>query len=710
MGPDRRWRARPVVAASWHVAQPSCDVTDHVTSATRERVVYLVAAVVVVLAAFGALVTGEDLRDLELTLIMLAAVVAGLVCFDTAMEHRLSSFAPWLLLSLAPAAKTVPTVWQELRAESGASFERYDHAGSLLFALLVLAAVTILARPSAALGAAVGLFDRLVIFASAIVAALAGASVAFLFDRDFGSVAAGRILETPTWFCIGGILAAVVVAASRSHSLPPALMGVLATAGASVVLLATSVAGTDADRGWWAVVFAGLTLSAALTSGKLGSVEDRMRPTNAPVAVALATGVVAATTAIAARSDSTSWGPGWAVLGLVSLATFALAMLSKPIAEQRQAVAAARLADPGSLPDIGLPDGPRAARAKARAMARLQEAPVERSTLEPVQRDASAAPGPPLAPTASSGGDRDVTPGATVPIAADPAPAAQSPGASAVTAQAPTPQPATPAPQPMAPQPAAPAPQTVAPQPAAPAPQTVAPQPAAPAPQPVAPQPTAPAPQPVTHSPPASPAPAQPATSTVPLSGAGIVASAQAAAAVRTARSADRHSLAPLDQAHHFDPSTGLLSAAGLQHALARAFDVPRRAAHVSIMMFMIRDLDTIERTHGRLASAAVTREVAERVRTLLPDGTGARFARSAYAVVFIGDMSDSTATVQRLARTLLDLRAPVEGGSLGDKIDVVAGMAQCYEREDAAQFIQRANAGLARAVQSPEPTFVAMP
>ena len=188
------------------------------------------------------------------------------------------------------------------------------------------------------------------------------------------------------------------------------------------------------------------------------------------------------------------------------------------------------------------------------------------------------------------------------------------------------------------------------------------------------------------------------------------MASAEAAAAVRTAPPVQRHSLAPLAQAHHFDPSTGLLSAAGLQHAISRAFDVQRQAGHVTMLMFMIRDLDQIERDHGRLASAAVTREVAERIGSLLPDGTGARFARSAYAVVFVGDRSNVAETTQWLARVLLQLRAPVEGGSLGDKIDVVAGMAQCYESEDAAQFVKRANLGLARAVHLPEPTLVAMP
>jgi len=126
--------------------------------------------------------------------------------------------------------------------------------------------------------------------------------------------------------------------------------------------------------------------------------------------------------------------------------------------------------------------------------------------------------------------------------------------------------------------------------------------------------------------------------------------------------------------------------------------------------MFMIRDIDRIEQQHGRLASAAVTREVADRIAALLPQGTGARFARSGYAIVFVADLSNVDQTTQWLARVLLKLRAPVEGGSLGDKIDVVAGMAQCYEGEDVVPFIARANQGLVRAAQLPEPTLVVMP
>jgi len=175
-------------------------------------------------------------------------------------------------------------------------------------------------------------------------------------------------------------------------------------------------------------------------------------------------------------------------------------------------------------------------------------------------------------------------------------------------------------------------------------------------------------------------------------------------------RSSLRGAPVPLAQAHHVDPSTGLLSAAGLQHAIGQTFAVPRQAAQVTMLMFAIRDLDAIEAKHGRLASAAVTREVAERVQDLLATGTSARFARSAYAVIFVGQLGESQQAVERFSRVMLQLRAPVEGGSLGIKIDIVGSMAQCYEAENSASFVTRANEGLARAMRNPDPTFVVMP
>ena len=585
------------------------------TGMTAERVVRIGAAAAAILAALGALVTTGDL---EATLLMGAAVISGLVCLDASMDPRLRAFGPWLLLSLAPVLKTVPDVWFELRIDSGVLFERYDHAGSLLFGVCVLGAMVILARPAGVLGASAARFDTAVILGSATTGALAGVSVAFLFDVGFGSVAVGRLLETSTWFVLAGILAAAVVAASHAQHMPVALSGVCATGAATSVLLALSVAGRDLDRGWWAFLFAALAASAALGGGDLGSRLARDRRSAAPVVVVLVVGPIAAACAIVARSDRTAWSPGWALLGCMSISMFGLALASKSIGEQGKAQTAS---DP---PDRGLDDVRRARRERrerARALEALDQSFDEVGALTRGTSGSGAG---------NAGGNR---PENTVPSAA----VAGSTDAKPVV-ERPTP--------------------------------VISP----------------------------------------PLSDKSMVTEAQAAAAVRTAPQAQRHSLAPIAQAHHFDPSTGLLSAAGLQHALVRAFDVPRRAGHVTMLMFTIRDLDQIDKEHGRLASAAVTREVAERVHALLSSGSGARFSRASYAVVFVGDHANAHETTQWLARVLLKLRAPVEGGTFGDKIDVVAGMAQCYENEDAANFVKRATDGLARAERLAEPTLVAMP
>jgi GGDEF domain-containing protein len=623
----------------------SC-VAAAVNRAGAERIGRIPAVAIAVLAAIGAVLVDGDL---EVTLLMVAAVITGLVCLDTSMEWRLQSFAPWAFLSVAPMLKTVPVVWFALRSESGLLFARYDHAGSLLFGVSIFAAVAVLARPANRLGSSTVRFDAAVIFGSAVTGALAGASVAFLIDSGFGSATAGRLLETPTWFVLAGILAASPIAASHVRSLSFGLTGVLSTACVTAGLLALSVAGREIDTGWWAVLFAALAVSAVGVDGTLGERTERDRPSSVAVAVALIVGLVAAGSAIAARSDRTAWTPGWALLGAVALAMFGLAMASKPLDGQAREL-------PGSQ-DKGVDTGEHSLRARAGAL----------QAMEPNQ------PGDERHPAVNY---------ASRYVGAPRGGFADSAGTAAATALSPAEGPSTMS-----------------------RPESHA---------------TAARLARIEQSEPAQSAPPESnlAESKVPdppvaqasLSDTGLVASAQAAAAVRIAPQKQRHALAPLAQAHHFDPSTGLLSAAGLQHAIAQTFDVPRHAGHITMLLFMIRDLDRIEQDHGRLASAAVTREVADRVGSLLPEGTGARFARSSFAVIFLGDRSNVAETTQWLARVLLQLRAPVDGGSLGDRIDVAAGMAQCYESEDAAQFVKRANLGLARAVQVLEPTLVAMP
>jgi len=99
-----------------------------VTARTGERLVYVTGLIVAVVAGVGALITGDEL---ETFFLMVAAVTTGLLCFDTSLEPRLHSRLPWMLIALAPIAKTIPIVWHQLRADSGLLLERYDHAGAL---------------------------------------------------------------------------------------------------------------------------------------------------------------------------------------------------------------------------------------------------------------------------------------------------------------------------------------------------------------------------------------------------------------------------------------------------------------------------------------------------------------------------------------------------------------------------------------------------
>ena len=228
---------------------------------SRERLVYLGTAGLLVLVAVAAIVI--DGTEPELTLMMLGAVCAGLVQFDVAMNRRLRSFRPWVLLSIAPAAKTVPSVWNQL-FDNEESFATFDQAGSVLFGVFVFLAVLMLSRSSSDVPALARVLDRLVIVGSATVFALAGASVAFLFDPAFSSVVVARIFETASWFLVGGLLAAVVLSAARSQVLSESLLGVLVVAASTAAVLAITAAGFALDNGWWVVLFAGLTLSAAI--------------------------------------------------------------------------------------------------------------------------------------------------------------------------------------------------------------------------------------------------------------------------------------------------------------------------------------------------------------------------------------------------------------------------------------------------------------
>ena len=687
-----------------------------------ERLVRTSAAAITVIAAIAALLLSDN-GDLEVVMLMVGAVAAGLLAFDTAMDRRRKSFAPWMLLSLAPIAKAVPTVWVQVRPADGLLVERYDRAGSLLFGACVFGAIALLARPSRRFGSSTKRFVVAVIAGTAITGALAGASVAFSYDPKLGSVNAGRLLETPTWFVLSGLLAATVIATSQAKKLSFSLTGTLATGAATAAALAFSVVGRDVGLGWWIALFAGFAVSAV--DGKLIGRSTRGRQSSVATVVALIVGLIAAASAISARSDRVAWAPGWALLAIASLAMFALAMASKP------ADRASRTSQTVDDPE-----------AQARAMATLQMDPRLDAALTPessVEEFADQLHGrrrrQPVNPeSASSATSRSPAGTGFDDVAA----AASAESLEQRSSQAPPPEPAIPEPQ-FAVDESQPEwaqsvvdesqsewaqsvvdesqsvesqsewaesvvdeSQSVESQFAVDESQSVESQSvwaqALAGDEPATPEKLA-----VVDEQPSDGSPAQPPTETAE-------APIPAAASVGNAPLPPRPTRAPVDQAHHFDPSTGLLSAAGLQRALNQAFAVPRQAGHVTMLMFMIRDIDRIEQQHGRLASAAVTREVADRIAALLPQGTGARFARSGYAIVFVADLSNVDQTTQWLARVLLKLRAPVEGGSLGDKIDVVAGMAQCYEGEDVVPFIARANQGLVRAAQLPEPTLVVMP
>ena len=285
------------------------------------RIARLVAVAIAAFAAIGAaLVDG----DVEVVFLMVAAVISGLVCFDTAMERRLQSFGPWAFLSVAPALKTVPTVWFELRPESGLQFERYDLVGSLLFGLSIFAAVLLLARPAERLGRSTVRFDAAVVIGSAVTGAIAGGSVGFLVDNGAGLVASGQLIETPTWFVLSGILAASAIAAGHVRSLSFGLVGVLSIACVTAGLLTLTVSGREIDAGWWASLFTATAIVAVVVDGALGERIERDRHSNVAVVVALAVGLVAAASAVWAWNDGAAWASGWVLLGMTSLAMFVL--------------------------------------------------------------------------------------------------------------------------------------------------------------------------------------------------------------------------------------------------------------------------------------------------------------------------------------------------------------------------------------------------
>lgn len=161
---------------------------------------------------------------------------------------------------------------------------------------------------------------------------------------------------------------------------------------------------------------------------------------------------------------------------------------------------------------------------------------------------------------------------------------------------------------------------------------------------------------------------------------------------------------------HLVDPTTGLLSSAGLQERLLAAFAVPRGAGDVSILMIALRNLTAVEQSEGRVGAAQATSEIARRFRENMPEAHTARFATDAFCALIDGSGQDTQTIINRCADVLSEMLEPVHVGDRQIEIDVAASIAQCYAGEDVGSFVGRANLGLERAVAAVDPSLVAMP
>lgn len=639
----------------------------------REWGIKTIGLIVATAAAIGALVVDGEL---ELTLFMAAAVAATLACFDAALDRRAHGFWPWLLVSVGVLAKTVPTVLWRLGDEVGASAERFDHLGTVLIALCCAAAVAVVAQPPR------GALHRnrltWIVLLVGVMTALAGASVAFGGQGSFGSRRSAWVFEVLGWGAAGLILAGAVIGMSTALAPSRSLAAFLAGAMAVALLSARTAAGQTFDLGWWALAFVVIALgSLAVPIAMLGRDGGR-RPSLAPTVVAVLGAVFGVQAAILALGDSGTWRPGAFVLPLVAVGLLALGIplyrwgatvddeqdearagIAEIFADSQLELEAAEDRGELALPAIANNPWEHAEAPAAAAAASSPATPVKAASA--FSQAVVPSPDEPAAP-------------APMPVAADPV---VIPGQPTTPAPAPAPAPGEAAPV-AAPEPAP----VAAPTPAAPAPASD------PAPAPV----PAPAPAPVPVSAPA-PAPAP-------------VPEPVAAAATEPVTPPAIESLPP----HLVDPTTGLLSAAGLQTRLIETFTEPKGAGEVSILMVALRNLPAIEQADGRVTAAQATTELASRFRQQLPDAHTARFAADAFCALLVGPAQPAQAVMTRYADVLSDLLEPVQIGDKGIEIDVAASMAQCYSGEDVGSFVARANLGLGRAVAAEDPSLVAMP
>ncbi len=160
----------------------------------------------------------------------------------------------------------------------------------------------------------------------------------------------------------------------------------------------------------------------------------------------------------------------------------------------------------------------------------------------------------------------------------------------------------------------------------------------------------------------------------------------------------------------HIDPSTQLLSAAGLQQVMANTFaDGAPEAGQVALLLIAVRNAETLESTHGRLAIESIYKQLAERLDAALPDAACARYARSGFGAMFYASDGPVVDVVERSTQALLSALEGFEVRGELIEVDVAGGLAQCYNDEQPANLALRASEGLEEAADIDDSTLVAM-
>jgi len=626
--------------------------------------------VVVVLAFILGLAAVFTDGELQQVVLMAAAVTAALVCFDSALNRRNRSFMPWLLLCGVVLAKVAPSVRHGLAAPDTLLFEQWDHLGTVIsafFLMVAMVAIAVVLNPTSTT-------ERMRIVALSLLAATAsgaaGAALSFAYNPGFGSIAVARVYETLGWAFAGGALVAGLIAVARSRRPTAALACVAVFAAVAVVLTAWSSAGRSIDVGWWALSWALLAL-AALTFSRARLVGSAAPSSRSLQVIAIVGALAAIFGVVATFIFGSTWSPGWIVMLLSALGFGALAATHRSTPEEAHQVAtdeafvgaieAERSAPLGDL--LAFPNNqPHPATVPA-----TPSAPVPAAATTAAIAGAATGYANQANPTVELTPDGLPGPATYDPPAQPHAPAAHAGGG--------TPEQVMPTAPAMAAAPAMP-------------------------------------------NAPSLPTPAMPTAAAIPTAAAMPGPAAQqgplplptygAAPAPRRLTAADlTDSLAP----KHYDPPTMLLSNAGLQESVLRAFAQPTRSENeVALLFVALRNAEEIEHAHGRIVVDDIVRQLANRLRDGLTDAVCARFAPAAFAALLVGQTPPNDQVIERSTRTLLHMLNDVHSNGIAVRVDVVGGLAQCYKNETADSLVTRANEGLERAVASPEPTLVAMP